>query len=148
MLLHREQVRHRLAGMAAVGQPVDDRNAGMAGKLQNLFVLEGPGHDPIAHARQNPGDILHRLAGIQAHFFTANHQPFAAQMMHGHAEADAGAQAGLFKDHGQNFSGQEAVVLGGGFELLFEPNGHVQHVLQIGGGSVGDAREVFHEKIH
>jgi hypothetical protein len=74
-----QHIRHNLAGVVVVCQPVDDRHGGILGKLNEVIVAKQPRHDDIIVAGQHAGNILcwfalaylqqpgrsHRVAAVQ-----------------------------------------------------------------------------------
>ena len=139
-----QQVRHRLAGVAVIGQAVDDRDGRPFGQAEDFIVLEGAGHDSIDHAGENAGHVLHRLALAESDFLFAEEKAVSAQVRHADGEADAGAEAGLLEDHRQGFSGQDRIVAAGFLVLLFQFRGDVETVFEILERGVGDGDEMTH----
>jgi hypothetical protein len=95
-------------------------------------VLEGAGHDPVAHPGEDAGHVLHRLAAVEADFFVTQDQPLAAELGHGDGEAHARAQAGLLEDHREGFAGEEGVVAAGLLELLLQALADIQEMVKTG----------------
>ena len=60
-----EKIGHGLAGMAVVGEAVDDRDAGVFSHLRHDFVGEGADHDALYHALQVLGHVIDRFALAQ-----------------------------------------------------------------------------------
>ena len=58
----REDVRHCLARMLEVGEPVDHRNRRMGGKRLADIVAESADHDPVHHPFEVLGHVKHRFA--------------------------------------------------------------------------------------
>ena len=61
LLLHfqdREIVGERLTGMAVIGEPIDNRNAGILCHLLHDLVITGTDHDRLHHALQVPGHVI------------------------------------------------------------------------------------------
>ena len=62
MLAHRHQVGKHLAGMAEIGQTVDDRNGTEFCEVLDLLLRECADHDAVEIARKYARRILHRFA--------------------------------------------------------------------------------------
>ena len=104
---------------------------GYLARVDDFFVFESAGHDAIAHAREDTGNILGRLAPVQADFFMAQQQAIAAELRHRDGEADARSQARLFENHRQRLAGQERIVSAGCRCCFLRPRGDVEQVLEF-----------------
>ena len=129
-LLEGHQIGHRLAGMAVIGQAIDDRHRRPLGQPGHLFMLEGAGHDPIAHARQHAGHVLHRLARAQADFFLAQQQPVPPRWVIATAKLTRVRRLGFSKIIASVLPARSGSFRPGVLVLLLEPRRDVQQVLQ------------------
>ena len=102
LLLEGHHVRHQLAGVRAVRQPVDDRHFGIFGKLGQLVVIVGADHDRIDIARQHPRRVRPALAALDLAVLAGEHDDMPAQLAHRDLEGDARAGRGLLEDHGEH----------------------------------------------
>ena len=93
-----QDVGHDLTGVGAVGQPVDDRNAGIFRHFQQGLFLEGADHDQVHIARQHAGGIGDGFAVAQLHIGTRQHHRLPPHLPHAHIKADARPGRGFFKD--------------------------------------------------
>ena len=137
-----EDVGQDLAGVKFVGQAVDHRHARILGKALDLVLAKGADHDQIGHAADDAGAVLDGLGAAQLAVIGRQVDDAAAQLVHARFKADAGACAGLFKNHGQGAIHQ-GVVLFVGFEFLFNQRGAGEQVVVLGSGEVGKLQVVF-----
>ena len=82
MLFEGHDIGHDLAGMGAVGQPVDHRNRRMFGHLQKRRLLEGADHDHVHIARQHAGRIGNGLAMAKLHVRPGQDHGLPAHLAH------------------------------------------------------------------
>ena len=130
MLPHGHQVGQHLAGVAEVGQAVDDGDGGEAGQLLHLLLGEGADHNAIAVAVQHPGGVLHRLAPADLALLSGQEQGVAAQLEHARLKGDAGAGGVLLEDHGQGLA-MEIVVDDAVLLVIFQLVRRVQDVQNV-----------------
>ena len=101
MLLQREQVRKRLAGVLLVGERVDDGYSREGGILIHDVLTEGShGHD-LDITRKDAGDVLDRFSLPETDFLRREVNRVSAKMTHCHLETDARPQRRLFEQEGQ-----------------------------------------------
>src|SRR5690606_11806269 len=98
-----------LARVVLVREPVDDRHPGVLREALDDGLLEGPDHDDVDHAGDDPGDVLDRLAA--AHLRVARHErdDRAAELVHARLERHARARGVLLEDHGERAVPQRLV---------------------------------------
>ena len=142
MLPDGHQVSQHLAGVAEVGQAVDDGDGGVFGQRLHFFLGEGADHNAVAEAGENAGGVLHRLVAADLTVLVRQIDALAAQLVDARLEGDAGAGGAFLKDHGQGLPGQEGVLDPGlfhGFELV----GGVQNFQNVLAGQVQQLQQVF-----
>jgi hypothetical protein len=98
--------------MREIGQPVDDRHAGVARHVLDLGVIVGADHDRIDIGRQHARGVGDALAATQLHRPRIHDDRGAAQLPDRHVEADAGARRILLEDHRQHMAGERRVGIG------------------------------------
>ena len=121
MLPDGEQVGQHLAGVAEVGQAVDDGNFGVLGQPLHLLLGKGADHDAVAVPVQHPGGVLNGLPSADLTLLAGEEQGMAPQLVHPRLEGDTGAGGVLLKDHGQGLALEVVlvdVVLGLIFQLV------------------------------
>src|SRR5713226_8982084 len=79
VLVEREEVGEGLAGMFELAESVDHRNAGVGCHLFDDHMAEGAEHDDVDPAFEVVGDVVERLAGIQAAGRLVDEEGAAAQ---------------------------------------------------------------------
>lgn len=143
LVLQGECVGECLAGVRGVGECVDDGDGCVLCHLDEFFMLEDARHDAVDHAVEYASDIGDGFACAESNFGVLEDDGVTAEFVHGLFEADACAQAGFFKDHGERTVGENIdgltfvalrTQLGGGVEDMVKPIG----------GVVGDVDEVCH----
>src|SRR5208282_1861018 len=82
-----EIVRHRLAGMTEVGEPVDNWNAGEPRHLLHHYMREGANHDALHHAFQVLSHVVNRLALAQIDLSRREVQRESAQLLNAHIKS-------------------------------------------------------------
>ena len=134
MLADGHQVRQNLAGMAEVGQTVDDRDRAVLRQVLDLLLCIGADHDAVQIAGQNARGILHRLAAADLQVTVGQEQRLTAELIHAGFEGDAGAGGGLLEDHAEALALQMAV---GDIMLLFifELVGQIEQADDLLGGA-------------
>ena len=136
------QIGQDLAGVAEVGETVDDRNGGILGQGVHFLLGIGADHDAVAEAGQDPGSVLHRLVAADLAVLAGQEDGVAAQLIDTSLEGDTGTGGILFKDHGQGLARQERM----GDALLFhifQLVSHVQDLNDLFGGQVQQFQQVF-----
>ena len=148
MFLVGHHVGHDLAGMGAVGQPVDDRHGGVFGHLEQRRFLEGADHDEIDVTAQHPGGVGDGLAVAQLHLLARQHHRLPAHLPHAEVEADPGAGRGLFEDQRHHPVLQRLVgvggALGGAVAGVLHRAGAVDDRPQVGFRGRVDVEEAGH----
>ena len=97
-LLHRQRVGERLQRVRAVGQQVDDRHRRHGRHPLEHRVVEHAGGEHGVEAGEDPGDVLHRLAVVEADLLAPGVDRVAAELDHGHLRRVAGARRRLLED--------------------------------------------------
>ena len=139
MFLQSEEVGQRLAGMFEFAQRVDDRNAGVGGHLFNHSMAEGAQHDDVDPAFEVMGDVVERLAGIEAAGGLVDEKRAAAEAVHAGFEGEAGAQGWLLEEHHHLLAGESAAKVRG---PLLEHGGEVKEREYFGRGEIVDGDEI------
>src|ERR1700676_2313767 len=139
MLVQGEEVGERLAGMFEFAQRVDDRNAGVSGHLFDHSMTEGAQHNDVDPAFEVVGDVVERLAGIEAAGRLVDEKGAAAQAVHAGFEREAGAQRRLLEEHHHLLAGESAAKVRG---TLLEHGGEVKEREYFGGGEIVDGDEI------
>ena len=128
--------------MFGIGQPVDDRDAGGAGQLDDVLVEVGPGDDAVDHPAQHAGGVGDFLPLAQADLLIGEIQGVAAELLHSDFERDARPERGLLEDQGQDPTPERA---GARVALGFQLGRQVEDLGDIVRREVGDANEIFAE---
>jgi hypothetical protein len=137
-----EEVSERLAGMVPVGEGVDHRDRGALDHLLEGLVGVDPGHDGVAVAGHDGGEVEGVLAAAELGLTADQLDHVAAQLAHPDGEGDAGADGGLLHVERDVPAAQlvAAATLGAvSLELPSEP----EQGLDLGGGQVLSAKEMF-----
>ena len=137
-LPHGQQVGEDLARMRQVGEPVDDGDVGVAGKLLDVGVRVRTDHDPVAHPRQHARHVADRLAAPQLDIARRQEERVPAQVVRPHFERDAGARGRFHEDHRQRLAGQRLARVPLGANVL----GEHEQAVELGGREVENAEEV------
>ena len=125
MLLHREHVGQRLAGMIKIAQRVDHRHARPARQFIDGGLRENARDDALGPAIQIAGDIFHRLAFPDG---AGGDHGIAAELLDGELEGHAGAQRRLFEQQSKVAAGQRlSEARGSALDLGSE----IQHASQL-----------------
>ena len=107
-LAHRHVVGESLAGMAEVGQAVDDRNRGGARELHDRVVREGADHDALHHALEVPGDVGDGFSLADADLGGGQVNGVPAELIHADVERDARAERRLLENHPERLPAERA----------------------------------------
>ena len=107
---HGEIVGHRLAGMAVVGEPVNDGDGRVLGHLLDDFVGEGANHDALHHAFEVLRDVIDRFAFPEIDFGGREINGETTELLDAHVERHARAQRRLLEDHRQRFPLQRVAI--------------------------------------
>ena len=140
MLLEGHDVGHQLAWMGVVGQPVDHRNGGVLGQLQQPLMRGGADHDRIDIARQHLGGVGDGFGAAELHLGAGQHDGLAAKLAHADVEGDARARRRLVEDHRQHLAFERPGPLAG-LEARLSHHRVVQHEAQVAlgnGGKIGE----------
>src|SRR6267143_6669242 len=139
MLVQGEKVGERLARMLEFAQRIDNRNTGVGGHLFDYGVTEGAQHDDVDPAFEVVGDVVERLAGIEAAGRLVDKKCAAAQAVHAGFEREAGAEGGLLEEHHHLLAGENAAKVRG---TLLKQRGEVKEREYFGGGKIVDGDEI------
>ena len=142
VLLQRVQIGQRLAGMGEVGQAVDHRARRVLGELHDRRVPLGPHDDHVDHFAEHAGEIGDALALAEAGVL-AQHDAAAAQVGHAGLEADARPQRRLLEQQRQHAARQQRLAQALR-ELGLEILGDRKDPLNLGGGNVGECKQMSH----
>ena len=130
MLPDGHQIRQHLAGMAEVGQSVDDGDRAVLRQILHLFLGKGADHNGIQIPGENPGCILHRLAPANLQIGGGEHEGVAAQLVHTGFKGNAGAGGGFLEDHAQGHALQRH-ILDAVFGLILELIRQVEEICDL-----------------
>ena len=103
-------IRHCLARVTEIREPIDDGNAGIFRHFFHGFVAECTDHDSLDHAFQIFGDIAHSLSLAEVYLSLGQTQGKSSQLMNADIEGDARPERGLFKNHGERFAVKSLAV--------------------------------------
>ena len=101
------KIRQHLAGMAEVGEAVDDGDRAVFRQILHLLLGKGADHDAVAVAADNPCGILHRLPPANLADGVGEKQCVASQLEHPYLEGYPGAGRVFGEDHGQGLALQD-----------------------------------------
>jgi hypothetical protein len=146
MLPDGHQVGQHLAGMAEVGQAVDDRDIGVGRQGLHFLLGKGTDHDTVAVAQQHPGGILYRLAPADLALLAGKKQGVAAQLVHTGLKGDTGTGGVLLKNHGQGLA-LELIVSNAMLLAKFQLVGGVQDLQDLLAGQVQQLQQVFFHRL-
>ncbi len=135
-LLHRERVGERLERVRVVGQHVDHGDVDDCSHPGHGQVVEDPCRDDGVVALQDPGDVLHGLAGVEPDLLATGVDGVPTQLEHGHLHGVPGAVRGLFEDEGDALAGEWPIERD---DRLF---GQRQDLAHLVGGEIGDVEEM------
>ena len=108
-LADRVQIGQRLAGMAEIGQAVDDRAGAVLGQIDGRLMAIGADHDDVGIFAQDAGEIGDALAAAEAGL-VAQEDRAAAEMGHAGLETDPRAQRGFLEDQGHDPARQQRLA--------------------------------------
>ena len=145
MFAHGHQIGHGLAGMVVIGQAVDDGDGGPLGQVEDFLVLEDAGHDSVAHAGEDAGDILGRLAAFEADFFIAQQQPAPPRWFIATAKATCVRRLGFSKIIASVLPARIGSLRPVLRSCAFSAAGDVEQMLKFCGAAIGDGNEMGHE---
>ena len=145
VLPHRLQIRQHLAGMAEVGQAVDDRDGAVLGQVFHFLLGKGADHDAVQIAAQNAGGVFHGFAAADLQVVGRKEHAHAAQLVDAGLEGNTGAGGGLLEDHAQGLALQ-GLVVDAVLQLIFQLVGHVQQLHDLFGGTVKQLQKMVHRK--
>ena len=133
-LLHGEHVGERLQRVRVVAEHVHHRHRAHHRHAHHHLVAEHASAQHAVVAGHHAGDVLHRLAHVEAHLLTARVHGVTAELHHRHLHRLAGAVRRLLEDE------CDALTLQGTGQLLALRQ--VEHQRELVGGEVGDVEEV------
>ena len=110
-LLHGQHVGQGLKRMGAVGQHVDDRDVDGRGEALDDRVLEDPRRDQRVVPLEDPTDVLHRLAHVEADLLAPRVHRVAAELHDRDLHRVTGAVGWLLEDQRGTLPGQRATEL-------------------------------------
>src|SRR6267378_653279 len=139
VLVEGEEVGERLAGMFEFAQRIDDWNTGVGGHLFDHSMTEGAQHNNVDPTFEVVGDVVERLAGIEAAGRLVDEKCATAQAVHAGFECQAGAQGWLLEEHHHLLAGESAAEVRG---PLLEHGGEVKEREYFGGSKVVDGDEI------
>ena len=119
------QVGQHLAGMAEIGETVDNGDRAVFRQLLHLALGKGADHDAVQVPGQHPGSVLNGLAPANLQILGAEEEGGSPQLIHPHLKGHPGAGGGLGKDHPQALSPQDGVGNLVGL-FVFQPVGQIQ----------------------
>src|SRR5208282_2174742 len=108
MFLQGKEVGKSLARMLELAESVDHRNVGVSCHLFDDRMAEGSQDDDVDPAIEVVGDVVKRLARIEAAGRLVDEECAAAQAVHAGFEREAGAQGGLLEEHNHLLAGENA----------------------------------------
>jgi hypothetical protein len=124
-----------------VGEPVDDGDRGVLGKLVDVGLRERAHDDPVQVAREDVCGVLDRLAAPELELVGGEEERKAAELGNSDAEGDTRPRRGFREDQADRAAGEEVVLLTALLENL-QLVGEVEHLLELGPRPVGNAREM------
>ncbi len=127
MLLEGQHIGHDLAGMGAVGQPVDHRHRGMLGQLQQRGLVEGADHDQVNIAAEHPRGVGDALAMAKLHLRAGERDGLAPHLPHPDIEAHPGPGRGFLEDQRDDVVLQRQLQIGG---ALGQPGAGFLHLVR------------------
>ena len=130
MLDIRVDVGENLAGVVFVGEAVDDRDARVRGEALDDRLLEGADHHDVDHARDDPRNVLDRLASRKVRVHAVQVDGDAAQLIHAGLERHSGARRRLFEHHRERAVAQRLVELVA-LEPVLDPAGAREQMLEF-----------------
>ena len=101
MFFKRHHIRHDLAGVRAVRQPVDHRHIRVFGHLKQDAFIKGADHDQIDIARQNAGRVSDGFTVPKLHIRAGQHHRFPTHLTHPNIKGNARARGGFFERSAQ-----------------------------------------------
>ena len=121
----------------------------MPGKALDLALLEGADHHDVHHAADDAGGVFDGFAAAELAVAGGQVHYAAAHLIHAGLEADAGARAGLFKNHGQGAVGiGKGLVFLESLELGLDEGGAAQQVGVFIGREIGKLQVVADGRGH
>src|SRR5882724_10531901 len=92
MLLQRKEIGERLTRMLKVAECIDYRDISVCGHIFDRRVTESAQHDQVNPALQVVGDVMQRLAGVDAAAGLVHEESGSAQAIHAGLEGQASAE--------------------------------------------------------
>ena len=139
MLLQSKEVSQRLARMLEFAERIDHWNTGVGRHLLNHRMAEGAQHDDVDPALQVVGDVIERLARIEAARRLIKKECAAAKAVHPGFKRKPRAQRWLFEEHHHLLARKNAAKIR---RPLFEHGGEIEKGENFGGGKVMDGDEI------
>ena len=110
-------IRHHLAGVVKISQPVDHRDGGVLGEVDHHIVAIRTVHDAVTVAAEHAGGVADGLAAAHLQLLRRKIEGVAAELGHARFEGYAGAGGALLEDHGERTTGKSVEM---GELVLFE----------------------------
>mmetsp|Transcript_23487 Transcript_23487/g.41323 ORF Transcript_23487/g.41323 Transcript_23487/m.41323 type:complete len:310 (+) Transcript_23487:1696-2625(+) len=111
VFLERHDVRHDLARVRAVGQPVDDRHRGVFGHLKQRLFLKRADHDQVHITAEHAGGVGDGFAVPKLHIAPRQDHGFSAHLAYAHVKGNARPGGWFFKDQRYHMARQRLVVV-------------------------------------
>ena len=131
-----------LARVILVGEPVDDRDAGMRREAFDDGLLEGANHDHVDHSRDDPSEVLDRLAARELCVAAIEVDGNPTELVHAGLERDARARGSLLEHHRQGSIAQRLVDLVA-LETFLDPARAVEQVVELVAAEIAELQEML-----
>ena len=102
-------------------------------------MAEGAQHDDVDPAFEVVGDVVERLAGVEAAGRLVDEECAAAQAVHAGFKSEARAQRGLLEEHHHLLAGEDAAEVRW---TLLEHRSEIEEREHFGGGQVVDGNQI------
>ena len=140
-LLDGERVRHDLARVVEVSEPVHHRHRPVRREVQHVLVRKRARHHDVVEPRQHARDVARLLAAAEADVVRTEVDGVPAEQVEARLERHARAQGRLGEDHAQRLALERAEGPIAGGELGLDLGRAVQQVLNFGLVKVVDGDE-------
>jgi hypothetical protein len=135
VLPHGEQIGESLGGVELVGQPVPDRNTGIAGQLLHLGLLEAAVLDAVVHPPEHARGVADRLLLAELRSGRVEIGHMGALFVGSRLEGAARAGGGLFENE-RDLPALQPPNLAPGMPGLLELRREIQQELDFRRGEV------------